>query len=125
MDTVFMILFAMEIVVNFLVEKEICTCEKLIKQQELKSVAIFYFKGEFFFDLVTMLPIWELCIGKFSGSHYLLAIKVLRIKKGLSAISASSYIKVIRDETKKRVQRMIQSNHPDATSKLKDHTFIT
>ena len=125
MDVILSVMFYADIVVNFVTEKEVLSLEQMIVERELSKIAVIYLKTTFLFDFVTILPLWECLRGTFNGSHYLLGLKVLRLKRGMGAIDADMYIGIVRDIVMRRVERLVQSKHPDATNRDKDNTFIS
>jgi hypothetical protein len=97
-------IFAVDIIVNFLIEKEVENPEQIIIERNLKKIAIIYFNEGFFFDLITILPLHELFKPITIHSKFLLLIKALRFKKGVKALSANSFIETMREYTKERVE---------------------
>ena len=113
-------------ILNFFVEKKIQTVGKHSSyERNLKQIALINFRTEFLFDLVTVLPLYEMMKGLGDKSKYLLLIKAVRIKKGISAFNAQIYIKQFRLFSMARLQEMIDKNRSAALNKRKDNTLIT
>jgi hypothetical protein len=96
-----------DMLVHFLVTKKVKDSHGVYEVDDFPSIAINYLKTDFFFDLVTLAPYWEFLYMRFGRSQYLLLVKTLRIKNGIEALKANSYIDLIRHIIKQRVNKMI------------------
>jgi hypothetical protein len=101
------LVFYIDLVVNFLVEKEVSGAEKQTVERDIKKIAVIYLKTDFLFDLIMLFPLYEVLYGKFENDEYLLLIRTMRIKNGIKAIDANIYIKMLRRYTMNRVDKMI------------------
>jgi hypothetical protein len=123
-DFVYIAIFFIDIIVNFFVEREIISAEQKIIVKDLKQIARIYLKRSFWFDLITILPLWQICYDKFPHYELILLIKCTRIIPGMKKISASNAIELLREISKHRVDKMISQNKPEAFDKTKNNTYI-
>ena len=61
----------------------------------------------------------------FQNNHFFYLIKGLRLKNFTRVINSKRLISLLREQSKKRANKMIERNDPNAVNKLKNNNFIT
>lgn len=108
LDAVFLAIFLADLIFNFLVEKPIEVNGFLHVENKLHRIALIYLKGDFTFDLVTWIPLFQIFLGTFSRASYLMLFKTLRIRSGMNTITASQFVKQLRQLSNWWVLKLIK-----------------
>lgn len=101
--------FVVEMLTNLIVEREETNSEEnsVKKVRDIFKISKLYFKQQFWYDLLTVIPFGLIFNRNFVNSNFFLILKALRLRNVSSVISSNRAIYLLRNFSKNRVEHMI------------------
>ena len=104
---IFTCVYLINIILNFVIEREVELDGSLTVLTTLDRIAIHYLKSKFAFDFITVFPLYQACSPSIEWRQLCFLIKSLRIQRSFRLLSSEVVIQQMRQFSLTRIKNMI------------------
>jgi len=118
--------FTVDLILSFFKEQHNRISQEV--ERDVKKISLAYLKGRFFLDIVTLLPLFEMCRGTFAhgeNAKALYLVKVLRLYNGFELLNYKTFMNEVKQVYTARILKFIKRHPEQADDQTKDRTQIS